>query len=188
MLEFKYTGEFVRVFAEVNKPRGLLYLAHLDPPQVVVCSAEDGSLKFLHGTDGSLLETYGDPDLYVPYTVARNPEDPNAVLIGYEYVSGGIKVQSYCAPDATCTSGTHDWIHYMEESLGTSSTITSSSKLGTCASEASAKKKQRQRTSVLLLCACSPPLPPPLPTSAHPRRSQVLCSWSTCATKTSPRC
>jgi hypothetical protein len=175
VLEFKYTGEFVRVFAEVNKPRGLLYLAHLDPPQVVVCSAEDGSLKFLHGTDGSLLETYGDPDLYVPYTVARNPEDPNAVLIGYEYVSGGIGVQSYCAPDATCTSGTHDWIHYME---GTSSTITSSSKLGTCASKASAKKAS--------FLSCSLRSPPPTP--AHPLRSQVLCSWSTCATKTSPRC
>ncbi|GMI28795.1 hypothetical protein TeGR_g1842 [Tetraparma gracilis] len=47
VLEFKYTGEFLRVFAEVAEPRGLLHLPDLDPPRVAVCSSGDGEVKFI---------------------------------------------------------------------------------------------------------------------------------------------
>ena len=106
VLEFKYTGEYVGVFAEVSEPRGLLHMPALDPPQVAVCSGGDGEVKFF-SMDGAAMGNLTKGGL-VPHDVSISRKDPNEIVVAYVRTDGKTRVRAECVPGQQCVQDVVD--------------------------------------------------------------------------------
>ena len=104
VLEFKYTGEYVGVFANVSEPRGLLHLPALDPPQVAVCSGGDGEVKFF-SMDGAATGNITEGEL-IPHDVSISLGPANEIMVAYVDTNGMTLVRAECVPGQQCAQDT----------------------------------------------------------------------------------
>jgi serine/threonine protein kinase len=126
ILEFKYDGKYVGVFATVNKPGGLIHLPHLNPPQIAVCSVESKKIVFLEvaaGLNGGNVQssTGAIRSLNLPDSPTAVPQDlapvaaTNQVLIMASSTAGALRtVFLACVPGTACTTETKQLVSFID--------------------------------------------------------------------------